>query len=110
MIQASTISDLLFAPPIAFVFYLLLGGLLVSLGRVLAGPASPTALKTSTYASGEAPSRGRAAPGYRPFFAIALFFAIVHLGVLMLGSAVPSPVAGAYLAGLLLVLMTLILE
>ena len=50
-----------------------------------------------------------AAPGYKPFFVIALFFAILHLGVLMLGSSSLSPIAGIYLAGLLLTLLALIL-
>lgn len=101
--------DFLLSPPIAFVIYLTLAALLTGMGRVLAGPPSPTMLKVSTYASGEAPPTRVAAPGYRPFFIVALFFAILHLGILMLGSSDLSPFAGLYLAGLILALIALIL-
>jgi hypothetical protein len=50
-----------------------------------------------------------AAPGYRQFFVVALFFAVLHLGVLMIGSSDFSPVAGVYLLGLILALIALIL-
>ena len=102
-------SDVLLSPAIAFLLYLALGGLLAGVGRTLAGPARPTALKSSTYASGEAPPARRAVPGYRPYFVIALFFAIVHLGALVLGSGSPAAMTGMYLIGLLLVLAALIL-
>ncbi len=89
--------------------YLVLVGLLTGMGRVLAGPERVNVLKRSTYASGEAAPTRIAAPGYRPFFIIALFFAILHLGILMLGSSDLSPYAGIYLGGLLLALIALIL-
>lgn len=101
--------DILLAPPVAFALYLALAGILAGAGRLLAGPARPTPLKSSTYAGGEAPPARAAAPGYRPFFVSALFFAIAHLGVLILGSGGLSPLAGAYLVGLLLVLLALVL-
>ena len=50
-----------------------------------------------------------AAPGYRPFFVVALFFAVLHLGVLVLGTGVSSPVLIIYLCGLMLALLALIL-
>ena len=65
---------LVLAPPLAFVLYLLLVGLLAILGRLLAGPSQATAMKQSAYSSGEAPPQTTAAPGYRPFFVVALFF------------------------------------
>jgi NADH:ubiquinone oxidoreductase subunit 3 (subunit A) len=109
-------TDLLLSPPIAFLIYLALSGLLTGLGRALADHPTQTDLKTSTYASGEAaPLDSTAVPGYRPFFVIALFFAILHLGVLMLGSGdlTLNPtaywIASIYLAGLLLALVALIL-
>jgi NADH:ubiquinone oxidoreductase subunit 3 (subunit A) len=101
--------DILLSPPIAFAIYLLLAGILTGMGRVLAGPAAPTALKLATYASGEAAPARVAAPGYRPFFIVALFFAILHLGILMLGSSDLSPFAALYLLGLVLALIALIL-
>ena len=42
--------------------------------------------KSSIYGSGEAAPTNMAAPGYRPFFLVALFFAILHLGMLVFGS------------------------
>lgn len=102
--------DILLAPPVAFLVYLVLAGILSGLGRLLAGPNLQTPLKSSTYASGEAPSTLPAVPGYRPFFVIALFFAVLHLGVLILGSGALSPISGIYLIGLLLALLVLILR
>jgi len=97
------------APPAAFLIYLVLVTALAGAGRYLAGPAKATALKTSTYSSGEAPPQTAAAPGYRPFFVVALFFTILHLGVLMLGSSQFLPMSGIYLIGLMLALLALIL-
>ncbi len=102
-------SKLLLSPPIAFLVYLVLSGALYGLGRLSAGPSQATSLKTSTYSSGEAPPTQVAAPGYRPFFVVALFFAILHLGVLMLGSGDLSAISALYLGGLLLALAALIL-
>ena len=101
--------NVLLSPPIAFLIYVALAGILSGLGRVLAGPGQVTPLKFSAYSSGEAPPAQPAAPGYRPFFVVALFFAVLHLGVLVLGSGELSPMAGVYLIGLLLALLALIL-
>ena len=102
-------SNILLSPPIAFLIYVVLAGILYGVGRVLAGPEQTTSLKSSTYASGEAPPAGAAAPGYRPFFVVALFFAILHLGVLVVGVGGFTPLTGLYLVGLVLALLALIL-
>lgn len=104
-------SDVLLTPPIALLIYLALAGLLSLIGRQMAARSSPDEQldKQSIYAGGELPPSHHAAPGYRPFFIIALFFAILHLGVLMLGSSGLSPISGLYLIGLLLALLALIL-
>jgi NADH:ubiquinone oxidoreductase subunit 3 (subunit A) len=102
-------TDWLLNPPVAFVVNLGLVGLLYLIGRKLAGPAHATTIKSSTYSSGEAPPTQAAAPGYRPFFVVALFFAMLHLGVLMMASGDFSPIMGLYLGGLLLALLALIL-
>src|SRR5262245_14287650 len=102
-------SQILHTAPIAFLLYLALAMALGSLGRVLAGVPRPSPIKTSTYASGEAPPGAQAPPGYRGFFVVALFFAVLHLGVLILGSGGLSAIATIYLIGLLLVLVALIL-
>lgn len=100
---------ILLTPLIAFLVYLGAGALLTGLGRAFAEPGEKSHLKTSAYASGEAGSRRNAAPGYQPFFIIALFFAILHLGVLMLGSGGINWMSAVYLIGLILALIALIL-
>jgi NADH:ubiquinone oxidoreductase subunit 3 (subunit A) len=99
----------LLSPPFAFLISLLLAGLLYRLGQLMAGPGVLTDMKRSTYSSGEAPPEHGLAPGYRPFFAVALFFAILHLGVLVLGSGGITIISAVYLAGLFLALLALIL-
>jgi NADH:ubiquinone oxidoreductase subunit 3 (subunit A) len=102
-------TQILLTPPIAFLAYLLLVAVLSGIGRVLAGKERPNPLKSSMYMGGERPSTTGGVPGYRPFFVIALFFSVLHLGVLMLGSSGLTPLAGIYLLGLFLVLIALIL-
>lgn len=96
-------------PPLAFLFYLLLVAILSGLGRMLAGAMKPSAAKTELYGSGEAGPMAAAAPGYRSFFTVSLFFAVLHLGVLMLASSGLTPISGLYLLGLGLALLALIL-
>jgi len=103
------VTELILIPPFSFLVYIILVTGLYYVGRVLAGPSQPTAIKSSTYSSGEAPPTRLAAPGYRPFFVVALFFAVLHLGALMLGTSVISPIAIVYLIGLMLALLALIL-
>jgi NADH:ubiquinone oxidoreductase subunit 3 (subunit A) len=100
---------ILFTPPFAFLIYLALVGLLALLSRTLAASSGRSELKNSTYSSGEAPPTRLAAPGYRPFFVVALFFAVLHLGVLVRSTGGFSPVMLVYLFGLMLALLALIL-
>ncbi len=102
-------ADILLAPPIAFLIYLVLVGIISGLGRMMAPSGSESAVKTSTYASGEAAPVNPAVPGYRQFFTVALFFAILHLGVLMLATGGLTPITGVYLVGLALALVALLL-
>ncbi len=101
--------EIILIPPIAFVLYVALAGILFGFGRVLAGKTKESALKSSTYASGEEASTAQAVPGYRQFFTVALFFAVLHLGVLVLATGVSSPAMIVMLAGLMLALLALIL-
>jgi NADH:ubiquinone oxidoreductase subunit 3 (subunit A) len=103
------VTDLILIPPIAFVIYILLVTALARIGRMLAGPSNASAAKSSTYSSGEAGPTTTAVPGYRPFFLIALFFAILHLSVLVLASGGFTMITGIYLAGIILALVMLIL-
>ena len=101
--------DLMLSPPFAFLAYIPVVLLLVGLGRALAGPSEANAMKRSVYGSGEEAETFSAAPGYQPFFLIALFFAMVHLAMLVLGiGSLPVP-AAIYLAGLFVALVALIL-
>jgi NADH:ubiquinone oxidoreductase subunit 3 (subunit A) len=102
-------NGILLSPPFALVVYLALVGVLAGFGRVLAGAARRTSLKSTTYASGEEAPPDLAIPGYRGFFVIGLFFAVLHLGALMLATSDLSPVAAVYLVGLLFALVALIL-
>ena len=101
--------DLIFAPPTAFLIYMAIAMLIARLGRALAGPEKPNPRKASQIAGGEPVSGKMAAPGYRPFFLIALFFALLHLGVLLLATA-DSWAAIIYLVGLVCSLMVFVLE
>ena len=102
-------NDILFLPPVAFVIYVVLVGALFSIGRFFAGKSHPNPAKSSAYASGEEALPSEAVPGYRPFFKVALFFAVLHLGVIVLGSGSVSTASILYLVGLMLALLALIL-
>lgn len=101
--------NILLSPPLALLINIGLVGLLYGLGRLLAGPSVATPAKTSTYSSGERAPTEFVPPGYRPFFVVALFFAVLHLGVLVLGSGGVTVIGGVYLVGLGLALLALIL-
>ncbi len=101
--------DWLLSPPVAFLAYLLLALVLVGIGRVMAGPSRASTAKSSIYASGEAPPSRSSQPGYAPYFGIALFFGILHLGVLVIGTSTLAPLAGVYVLGIALALLVLAL-
>ena len=101
--------EVLLYAPVAFVIYLVLVGILSGVGRALAMPGQANPLKSGAYASGEAGEVTQAAPGYRQFFVVALFFAVLHLGMLLVGSGGLTWVTGNYLIGLILALVALIL-
>src|SRR3972149_11022817 len=98
-------ADFLLAPLIAFFIYLLVVAIASGLGRLFSATGRETEFKSATYASGEESDPIPAAPGYRQFFVIALFFAVLHLGVLMVGSSGLSSAAVPYLLGLVLALV-----
>jgi|GEM_PF-184548 len=96
---------ILLSPPIAFIVYFL-GALGISwIGKLLAGAANPSKAKSSIYGSGEEASARMAAPGYTPFFRIAFFFTVLHLGVLVVGAGELKPVTGFYIVGLIACLL-----
>jgi NADH:ubiquinone oxidoreductase subunit 3 (subunit A) len=98
-----------FSPPIGFLIYLALTAVLLTVAGAVSARSQSNAMKTSMYGSGEAAQRGTASPGYRPFFMTAFFFAILHLGVLIVGSGGFTLVTGVYIVGLILSLIALAL-
>lgn len=101
--------DFLLSPPIAFLIYIPLVLVISLVGKTMAGPEKPSPVKESGYFSGEEAYTPSAAPGYKPFFLIAFFFAILHLGVLILGTGDFTVNMIPYLAGLIFVLIVLLL-
>lgn len=112
---------LLTSPPVAFLLFIGCATALYLFGRLLAPKTQRNAMKSSLYAGGEIAAGSKAAPGYGRFFVIALFFAVLHLGALVLatvGLAGPalSVALGAYiwyavlfyLGGLILALVILL--
>ncbi len=104
-----SMQSILLWPPVAFLIYAGLVGLISLAGRNLSASSKVSKAKAAVYSSGELPPVHAAAPGYRPFFVTALFFAIVHLGILVAGSGGISPMVGFYMLGLVLALIALIL-
>jgi NADH:ubiquinone oxidoreductase subunit 3 (subunit A) len=102
-------TNILLTPLIAFIVYFLAVSAVSGLGRLFAAKGHESQFKSEPYASGEDYDPILAAPGYRQFFVIALFFAVLHLGVIMVGSSDLSSVAAVYLLGLILALVALIL-
>lgn len=101
--------EIILTPPIAFLIYIPLVVVFLFLGRALAGPEKPNPEKSSVYGGGEIAPTHLAAPGYRPFFLVALFFAILHLAMLVVGSGTLNATLVPYLIGLLLALLALVL-
>ena len=101
--------NFLLSPVAAFLIYFLVVLAVSGVGKLISPKGHKSQFKSATYASGEENDPLPAAPGYRQFFVIALFFAILHLGVLMVGSSGLSVAAVPYLLALMFVLVTLIL-
>lgn len=77
--------EFLLFPPIAFVLYLALVAIIFGMGRFLAGKTERSE-RSSAYASGEAAPKQEAASGYNAFSQLALYFAVLHLGILLLAT------------------------
>jgi NADH:ubiquinone oxidoreductase subunit 3 (subunit A) len=101
--------SIILTPPFAFLIYVPLVLVILAVGKYLAGDSNPSDLKSSIYGSGESGPTSAAAPGYRPFFLIMFFFAILHLGMLILATGGLTPVSGFFLLGLILCLVALVL-
>jgi NADH:ubiquinone oxidoreductase subunit 3 (subunit A) len=101
--------EILLSPPLAFLIYLPLVFAIYITGKALAGKETPSLEKSSLYGSGEEAATSLASPGYRPFFLIAFFFALLHLGMLVIGTGEIDVKLLPYIIGLILALVALIL-
>ncbi len=101
--------EVLLSPPLAFLIYIPFVLVILWIGKKMAGPEVSSDLKESLYASGEKASTTPAAPGYRPFFLIAFFFAVLHLGMLVIGTGSFTLQTVPYILGLVLALVALLL-
>jgi len=97
----------LLSPPVALAIYALMVGLLLTAAWKTAARGPVSKFKTRTYSGGEKSQAGAAAPGYQPFFMVAFFFAILHLGVLIVGTGGFTVVTGVYILGLIFSLVAL---
>ena len=101
--------EIILTPPIAFLIYIPFVIFLLLVGRGMAGTSKKSSMKETIYASGEEASTTPAAPGYKPFFMIAFFFAILHLGMLIIGTGTFSFQSVPFLLGLMFSLIALLL-
>lgn len=101
--------NILLTPPLAFLIYLPLVFAIFFVGKAMAGKETPSVGKSSLYGSGEEAPTTAAAPGYRPFFLIAFFFAMLHLGILIIGTGTMNASMIPFVIGLVLALVALIL-
>lgn len=82
--------DMLLYPPVAFVIFLLFGGIMLKLSSLLAYKADITAEGTTkAYACGEDVVHQKIKPNYISFFSFAFFFTVMHVVALMLAT-IPS--------------------
>ena len=101
--------NLILTPPLAILIYIFLVLVITWIGSKMAGPETPNKVKSGVYSSGELAPTSMAAPGYKPFFLIAFFFAILHLGMLVVGNGPVNLISGIFVVGLILALIALIL-
>jgi len=98
------------SPPVAFAAYLFAVLLIMGFGRTLAGPSLTSIEKQSSYAGGEQAPWTTAVQGYSSGFLVALFFGVLHLGVLVVATATQPALAGLFVLGLFVALLVLWLE
>lgn len=102
---------ILLSPPVSFVIYALFGLLIFLFGKSTAPNEDTTAeQKRALYGSGEEAPEERGVPGYKPFLLISLFFALLHLAVLVIGTSDMNLTAGIYTAVVMFGLLALIMN
>jgi len=103
--------EFLLSPPVAFVLFLAIAGLVYVLGKRMAPKPTDVGGKLTTYACGEDIPGTKIQFGYRLFFFVALFFTIMHVAALIIATA-PSGklalLAVLYLAVVFLSILALV--
>ena len=102
-------ATILLAPPVVFMIYLGLSGLISLLSKRLAATGKDSPGKGKSYACGEDMLVNRAQPDYSQFFQFAFFFTIMHVVVLVVATdpAGISLTSGLYLTVTVLTLFML---
>lgn len=106
-------AKLLLSPPVAFAFFLFIGGLLYLFGYLLAEKGSQSQHKKTPYACGENIPAVKIQPDYSLFFPFAIFFTIVHVTALIMATLPVGNMALMgilYLAGISISLYTLVVR
>lgn len=96
-------------PPFSLTIYIPFVALILIFGKKIAGPEHPSQEKSRTYGGGESAHKESSIPGYSPFILIAFFFALLHIGILVLGTSSLQWTTIIYMFGLALCLIALIL-
>lgn len=102
-------ATILLTPPVAFLIYLALAGLISLSSKWLAATGKDAPGKNKSYACGEDMLVNRAQPDYSQFFQFAFFFTIMHVVVLVVATdpAGISLTSGLYLTVTVLALFML---
>ena len=79
--------EILLSPPVAFVLFLAVAGLIYLLGKRMATKPTDVGGKLTSYACGEDIPGTKVQFGYRLFFFVALFFTIMHVAALVIATA-----------------------
>jgi len=90
--------NILLSPPIAVLFFLLLGYGLYALGYGMAGAVKPEPGKDETYACGQEYETQQFQFGYQKFFIAALFFTVMHVAIMTIATVPWGPSAYKALA------------
>ena len=102
--------EILLTPPIGFIIYSIIGFAIYQVGKKNSPVEDKTDdMKRRLYGSGEEAPEERGVPGFQPFLLISLFFALMHLGVLIIGMTTPNYTSIIYTIILMLGLLALIL-
>ncbi len=84
-------ANLLLSPPVAFLLFLGIGGLIYLFGRLIGMPYTPEPGKKEPYACGEDFRPDKFTFGYSKFFVAALFFTVMHVAVLTVATVPGGP-------------------